>query len=94
MEHENDDWARKRAEIVKLIKEGATPDNRDASAFGVLALLAPLDEIRLKLIAGIFTAMSPFAQECVTKPPPRRRPRRRRSNNVVALKLADRPKAL
>jgi hypothetical protein len=73
VEHENDDWARHRAEIVNILKRDGVPknrdddvpDNREASAFGVLALLAPLDAIRLKLIARIFTAMSPFAEEGV-----------------------------
>lgn len=59
VEYEND-WARKRAEIVNLLK-GARRKKRDASALGVLALLASLDAERLKLTAEIFTAMHPFA---------------------------------
>lgn len=50
---ENDD---RKERLAKLIRENARPkDSR--SAFDVVALLAPLDAERLKLIADIFGAM-------------------------------------
>ncbi len=61
MNYENDDYGEeaRKERLAKLIRDNVRPI-QPRSPFDVLALLAPLDAERLKLIADLFVAMRQF----------------------------------
>jgi hypothetical protein len=89
-----DSRSKEIARIIRKAMKEAEADSRAAmfDPLAALAMLAPLDAERLKMIAQVFTAMRPFARrgDATGGPPKSEAPRRRRKAKTK-LKLVPKP---
>jgi hypothetical protein len=88
-----DSRSKEIARIIRKAMKEAEADSRAAmfDPLAALAILAPLDAERLKMIAQVFTAMRPFARCDATGGPPKSEAPRRRRKAKTKLKLVPKP---